>query len=677
VTNSLASGNFNMIVGDVKQSIYRWRGGDSDLLLTQAASDVGNLMTKEKMLANNFRSYAEVIDFNNEIFQVTPLLLQDYLMEEISHLPDEQKGTAIQRIEFMVKSYEGAAQDKPEKTTTGGEVLIRFSAKPGKGEEGNWDDLAVKWAIEQIERVQQNGIPARDIAVLVRDSGQEGKIVKALGLYALTDSAKPECNYQFISAQAMYLTNASVVNFLMAVFKYLNNQKEEIAIREIIHEYQRHILESDSDLHELFTKDLQHFLPVEFTKYIHTLGRFPLYELTEILIRIFQLEKKTGELAYLQAFQDAVLDYSKTEKGDLASFLNWWELKGKKRTVRFSDNMEAVKILTIHKSKGLEYNTVIVPFCNWRMDHNTTFSNILWTVKDQTAPYNNIPAIPLRYSSNLKDSLFADDYYEEKIRAFHDNLNLLYVALTRSEQTLLVHAQQPGKTSSSMIISDLLWDHLSESPDFDQSTNSYRKGASVYQPDEQAEEVSNEIYLSSYLSNKWRSKLSIRRKSGDYFDFSDSARQLKVNIGKLTHQVLSEIKYMDEMKSVVKGAYMNMEITKEDSEQLMINISELFRHEQIAEWYSRDYEVRNEVVVLPKDGRIKRLDRVIIKDDKATIIDFKTGSPVSSDQHQVKGYISLLKEMDYQEVSGYLVYLSGYENSGESESKLVKIIQVG
>ena len=680
VLNSLASGNFNMIVGDVKQSIYRWRGGNPDLLLNQASADVGTEMTREEMLSFNFRSFEEVIDFNNEVFQVTPLMLEEFLLAEVNHLPDELKSNALQRISFMVQSYQGVAQDKPEKTTSGGRVSVKFSAKPGRGEELSWDDLAVQWAIEQIEEAQLNGVALRDMAILVRDSGQESKLVKAIGKHALSEEAKPTCSYQVISAQAMYLTNASVVNFMIAVFKYLNNQKEQIALIEIINEFQRHILDNDPDLHELYNADMQHFLPLEFTKYVHTLGRFPLYELTEILIRVFKLERKSGELAYLQAFQDAILDYSKSEKGDLSSFLTWWELKGKKRTVQFSDSLEAVKILTIHKSKGLQYNTVIIPFCHWNLDHNTIFSNILWTQDLRHEPYTNLPALPLRYSGNLKDSLFADDYFDEKIKAYHDNLNLLYVALTRAEQTLLIHGMEPGKSrtkDSYGNISELLWDHLSKSPQFDEETSTYTLAAEEIKPVKNKKTAVQEVYLKDYLSNKWRNKLTIRKQSGNYFDFGESARQLKVNIGVLTHQILSEIKYLDELKSSVRAAYMNMEITKEDSERLLITISELFRNEQIAEWYSRKYDVRNEVVVLPKDGRIKRLDRVLIKDDQAIVIDFKTGKPISSDKHQVLSYIDLLQEMNYRDVTGFLVYLNiDREQAGQNNGG-PQIIQVG
>ncbi|MEL6558815.1 MAG: UvrD-helicase domain-containing protein [Bacteroidota bacterium] len=680
VLNSLASGNFNMIVGDVKQSIYRWRGGNPDLLLNQASADVGTEMTREEMLSFNFRSFEEVIDFNNEIFQVTPLMLEEFLLTEVNHLPDELKAHALQRISFLVQSYQGVAQDKPEKTTVGGRVSVKFSAKPGRGEDMSWDDLAVQWAIEQIEETQQNGVPLRDIAILVRDSGQESKLVKAIGKHALSEDTNPNCSYQVISAQAMYLTNAAVVNFMIAVFKYLNNQKEQIALIEIINEFQRHILNNDPDLHELYNADMQHFLPLEFTKYVHTLGRFPLYELTEILIRIFKLERKSGELAYLQAFQDAILDYTKSEKGDLASFLTWWELKGRKRTVQFSDSLEAVKILTIHKSKGLQYNTVIIPFCHWNLDHNTIFSNILWSQDLQNAPYKDLPALPLRYSGNLKDSLFADDYFNEKIKAYHDNLNLLYVALTRAEQTLLIHGMQPGKSrkpGSFGNISDLLWDHLSNSPQFDEETDSYTVSGGEIKSVNNEKPSIEEVYLQDYISNKWRNKLTIRKQSGDYFDFGESARQLKVNIGVLTHQILSEIKYLDELKSSVRAAYMNMEITREDSEQLLVTINELFQNEQIAEWYSKKYEVRNEVVVLPKDGRVKRLDRVLIKDDQAIVIDFKTGKPISSDKHQVLGYIELLREMNYQDVSGYLVYLNIDRAQSEHKTEGPQIIQVG
>ena len=677
VTNSLASGNFNMIVGDVKQSIYRWRGGNADLLLTEAADDVGEQMTRERVLAQNFRSHAEVIDFNNEVFQVAPLMLQAFLKEEIAHLSEEYQQRAAERIERLVQSFESSVQEKTPRTKIGGQVQVCFSAKPKAGEELRWDDLAVAWAIEQLEQCQQQGVPLREIAILVRDSGQESKLVKAIGLHEQSENAIEGCSYQVISAQAMYLTNASVVNFMLAVFKYLNNQKEQIALMEVVNEYQRHILDSDIDPHLLYTRDSSTFLPPEFTTYLHTLGRFPLYELTEILIRIFKLDRKQGELAYLQAFQDAILDYTRKEKGDLPSFLTWWELKGRKRTVRFSDSLDAAKILTIHKSKGLQYHTVIMPFCNWKMDHNVLFSNILWKEKPKREPYGDLPAIPLRYSSGLRESLFADEYFEEKIKAHHDNLNLLYVAFTRAEQTLLVHGEVPGKSRQAgkiTSVSDILWDHLKDSQYFDEEANRWQVGVAVQQMEPSDEELANEVLLDHYPSYKWRNRLTIRKQSGNYFDFGESVQELKVNLGVLTHQILAEVRYSEELVPAVKAAYMRMEITKEDADRLMRGFEQLLEDEQIAHWYSRDYEVRNEVVVLPGDGSIKRLDRVMIKDGQAIVIDFKTGKPISGDKQQVLNYVSLLEEMAYEDVSGYLVYLS----VGPAENQQIKpqVIQV-
>ncbi|MEL7146571.1 MAG: UvrD-helicase domain-containing protein, partial [Bacteroidota bacterium] len=677
VTNSLASGNFNMIVGDVKQSIYRWRGGNADLLLSEAAADVGEQMATEQVLSQNFRSHAEVIDFNNEIFQVAPLMLQAFLNDEIAHLSESNQLRAVERIERLVQSFESAVQEKTPKTQTGGHVQVSFSTKPKMGEELRWDDLAVAWAINQLETCQQHGVAMRDIAILVRDSGQESKLVKAIGLHEQSEEAVPGCSYQVVSAQAMYLTNASVVNFMLAVFKYLNNQKEQIALMEVVNEYQRHILGSDTDPHLLYTRDVKNFLPPEFTNYLHTLGRFPLYELTEILIRIFKLDRKKGELAYLQAFQDAILDCTRKEKGDLPSFLSWWELKGRKRTVRFSDSLDAARILTIHKSKGLQFHTVIMPFCNWKMDHNTLFSNILWKERPAVEPYDNLPAIPLRYSSGLRESLFADEYFEEKVKAHHDNLNLLYVAFTRAEQTLLVHSETPGKSrqpGSISSVSDLLWDHLKDSQYFDEEDSKWEVGNPVLGEEKAVKENISEVFLNHYPSYKWRNRLTIRKQSGNYFDFGESAQELKVNLGVLTHQILSEVQYSEELVPAVKAAYRKMEITKEDADQLLRGFEQLLTDDQMARWYSREYEVRNEVVVLPGDGSIKRLDRVMIKDNEAIVVDFKTGKPVSGDKQQVGNYVALLQEMAYEQVSGYLVYLT----VGVSENEQIKpqVIQV-
>ncbi len=664
VNNSLASGNFNMIVGDVKQSIYRWRGGNSDLLLNQVSQDVGEGQIQEKFLSTNYRSHEQVINFNNGLFQVTPLLLRDFLAAEIGETADKSLESAMQRrLEFVAQSYEGVAQDEPEHIKKEGFVQLSFTDKPKRGADHSWDDLAVQWAIKQVEILQQNGNQLKDIAILVRDSGQENKLVQAFGQYKHAEEALPNCLYEVISAQAMYLTNASVVNFMIAVFKYLNNQKEQIALAEVVHEYQRNILQNKVDLNELFTKNLNEYLPDGFVKYVHVLGRFPIYELTEILIRLFELHQKEGELAYLQAFQDAILEYSKNEKGDLGSFLKWWDQKGKRRTVQFSENLDAIKILTIHKSKGLQYKHVLVPFCNWNMDHNAIFSNILWTKSLSQKPYDLLEAVPLRYSSALGISLFSEQFFDEKIKAHSDNLNLLYVAFTRAEQNLLIHAQAPSKSRKAGkigLISDLIWDYSHTLPDFDEETKVYEQGKLVenHQGTEDDKGL-DEVYLQTYQSSKWRNKLMVKKQAGDYFDFGETTKELKVNLGTLAHQILSEIKHKDELKACIDATYMRMQITSSDADKLMSKIQQLFENEVIESWYSGKYEVRNEVVVLPKDGQIKRLDRVLLEGEKAIIIDFKTGKPKNMDKNQVIGYAHLLEEMDYKEVSGYLVYLEG------------------
>jgi len=661
VSNSLASGNFNMVVGDVKQSIYRWRGGNAELLLHQVATDVGKEQVSEKFLDVNYRSHEQVIQFNNELFQVTPFLLRDFLKNELSDLPKGLQNKLQDRLQHLVQSYEGVAQDVPSFAKSEGYINVSFTPKPKRGENETWDDLAIKWTIAQVEILQQNGNSLKDIAILVRDSGQENKLVEAFGIYKQSDQIVPDCSYEVISAQAMYLTNAAVVNFLVAVFKYLNNQKEHIALIEVIYEYQVNILQNEIALNELFTNDMSNFLPESFVKYIHVLGRFPLYELTEILIRIFQLNEKEGELAYLQAFQDAILEYSKHEKGDLHSFLHWWGLKGKKRTVQFSENLEAIKILTIHKSKGLQYRNLIVPFCQWGMDHNAIFSNILWTQNLEEEPYNSLPAIPLRYSSVLKDSLFSEKYFDEKIKAHTDNLNLLYVALTRAEQNLLIHAQVPAKSRKQgdiSLISDLMWDFLKTLPDFNEEENRYEKGNMV-QCEETISETdeSEEVYLKEYMSSKWRNKLSVKKQAGDYFEIEEAAQKLSVNLLALTRQILKEIEHKDQLETAIHASHMEMKITSEDADKLLKNVKKVLEHPLINSWYSGKYEVRNEVIVLPKDGQLKRLDRVLLDDDIATVIDFKITKANEVDKLQLLYYTDLLKQMGYAKVKGYLVYL--------------------
>ncbi len=651
IKNSLDSVEFNMVVGDVKQSIYRWRGGNADILLHQMADQVGNHFVNEQQLKSNFRSSRQVIDFNNNLFTTLPSIVQSHLEREFGEVGEEMEFT----LNKITQSFNEAHQGYPEKIKEGGFIRIQLEQEERDAEE-TWDDLAIAWTIDQVEKLQDQQVALKDIAILVRWNSDAAKLVNAL--LAKKQEEESKYKYDVVSSESMFLDNSVVVNFLLSVFKYLKNNKDKIALAEIVKAYEIDIKGATSSVDDVLNKSsIKIGLPKTFKNYLNMLVRLPLYELTEALIRIFELNKLTDQIAYLQAFQDSVLEYVKKEKSDINSFLIWWSETGYKRTVKLSEDLEAIKILTVHKSKGLQYKTVLMPFCNWNLDHETYSKDmILWVQDQEKDPYNNLPAVPLKYNSKLENTHFRNYYFQEKIASHIDNLNLLYVAFTRAEEGLFVFCRD-NKKKELKTVSDLVKAQLSELPEFDQQAGVLQLGTFEFS-ESKASSEEHEVKLEQYLSEKWRNKITIKKQSDPFIEEEPTERQSSINQGVVMHKILANIKYHDDVKPALEEAYHHLEINKEELQQIESAINGIFANEEISNWFSKDWEVRTEALILPGQTDAKRLDRVVIKGNQAVVIDFKTGKPKKADEKQVREYMQLLVDMGFDEVSGKLVYVT-------------------
>ena len=175
----------------------------------------------------------------------------------------------------------------------------------------------------------------------------------------------------------------------------------------------------------------------------------PLFEATESIIGFFGLGNSPSNVAYLNTFQDYVVSFTGSKSGDLQSFLDWWETTGCGKSVVLPGNQNAMRILTIHKSKGLEFRVVILPFLSWNLDHIPSKQPFLW-VKPEATPFNDIGVVPVKYSSELLKTWFAESYTEEKHSVYVDNINLLYVALTRAKEVIYGFSADNPKSENSI-----------------------------------------------------------------------------------------------------------------------------------------------------------------------------------------------------------------------------------
>jgi ATP-dependent helicase/nuclease subunit A len=652
IANSLDQGYPGLVVGDVKQAIYRWRGGDLSLLQNQIAALIGESRVSIKELDKNWRSATQVVNFNNEFFKTASGIVS---LEAATSIPLDAYHDVNQQIS---KSEDGF-------------VDIRFLEveEPESSEEetGNattkadWVNLALDQLPQILEELQLRGGALKDIAILVRRNEEGQQIAAHLLSYKNSGKAKKGCRYDVVSNESLRIDGAATVNLLLGAMRYLLNPDDSIARAQLGFEYAR-LHEPAREYPEVFAVANQTIfennLPKSFSQRKPFLKKLSLIELTETLIDIFKLGKQQGELVYLQAFQDLVLQFSNREKNDLGAFLEWWEANRKKKSVQISGEVDAAQILTIHKSKGLQFKYVIIPFCSWNMDHDPFKAPNLW-VASSNQPFAEAGFVPVRYGKNLEQTYFADFYKEEFTKTYLDNLNLLYVAFTRAEQGLIITAPHPDLVGKSSI-SSLLHRSITASDrlkiQWVESQQRWYSGKWNLVKTEVRKQTDS-LSLKEYVSNPWREKLVIRQTGNTFFTESANLAREKINYGIHMHAVLSRIDHADQVDEGLERIVLEGMITESEKSILKNQLDELLEIREVAEWYSRDWTVQTEIPILLPGGDEHRIDRLIYREKRAIVIDFKTGEPKKSDHEQVITYMNIMRQMNFIDVKGYLLYL--------------------
>ena len=668
IVNSLDQGYTSLVVGDVKQAIYRWRGGDLTLLQNRIRDLIGKERVDIQELGKNFRSAANIVTFNNALFRSA----SDIISRE-----DGMSSSAI--------VYEDVTQQLCK--TDQGFVHVRFideqkpKAEPSENDDNRtWKDIALNELPGTIERLQENGAALKDIAILVRKNDEGQSIASFLLQYKNSPKAKANCGYDVVSNESLRIDGAASVNLMLGAMRYLLNADDSIARAQLGYEFAR-LHEPSRELSEVFTVSNQNIfennLPPEFTRQKPALKKLPLIELTETLIAIFKLGVIQGELVYIQAFQDLVLEFNNRERNDLGAFLEWWEVNKSKKSIQISGEVDAIQILTIHKSKGLQFKYVIIPFCSWLLDHESWQAPNLW-VRSGEVPFRDAGFLPVRYSRILEETFFASYYAEEKTKTYLDNLNLLYVAFTRAELGLVVTAPSIDVRGSKGTIAGLL--HNSIQSDVSLIKN-WREESLTWQCGEWGHvngKLKNEaasLHLREYLSSGWQNKLVIRKSGAAYFADTVDEQIQKMTHGIHMHTVLSRIEYADERSGMLDEILHEGLITEAERAPLESQLEDLLSNPKIAHWFSRDWTVYTEVPILLPGGEENRIDRLLIKGKKAIVIDFKTGTRKKVDEKQVLQYIDILRKMNYADVEGYLLYLRENEIIEVKTGAKPKVVQ--
>lgn len=655
LTNAMATPSQDLIdhliVGDTKQSIYRWRNGDWNILHKHAKFDVGAENVLEESLEENYRSTENIISFNNFLYKAIPLTLQNELNENLATKPESiSKWWQEQHYQQIITDiYGGSTQNFAANTLKGGTIKIKKFGKDHAPNEARFTettfrDIALDNVVEEINYLKnEQQYALKDIAILVRSNSEALLTVKKLMEHKLP----------VLSGDALLISNNSAIQLIINTLKVLIGLETQTALYKancIALYHSLHEKEIDANYYLNLTNKplntLTAVLPVALCENWQSWLQLPLAELVEILIESYGLKNLPANLPYLLAFRDLTATAGKLGEKGIISFLTWWEEDGIKKSLPSPEGADAIQIITIHKSKGLAFRAVFVPFCNWEIKGkpNGTF----WVSSEETV-YKELKGIPLKYNEALADSAIAKAYYEELLYNNMDALNMLYVATTRSKDYLYIAtmAKKELKLSNMGDVINFTFDEQ-----FDE--NGVYEIVEYVNIESKAEE-SNFINLNSYPTTTRLSEL--------YIPSEEKHLKHLVNIeksgrkGSLLHDILASASTQKEVDDYTTNLVLQGIIKEEEKQKLIGSALEVLENPELKEILGKASESIVEKNIIDANGKMHRPDRVLINANEVIILDYKF-TLEESDKHieQVNNYRILLTEMGYQNIKTYLFY---------------------
>ena len=623
IRNSISQGNENLLVGDVKQSIYRWRNSDWRLLGETVPNDA-TLQTKTETLDTNWRSNSSVVQFNNNFFVQAAALMTEKV-KATSPLWAEQAEAIISNAYSDVKQH-------CSKSDTEGYVQIHFFHNE---EDDQWEQQALERLVAEIGQLQERNVALHEIAVLARGTKQIQHITQHL----------IEQGIPVVSNEGLLISTSPCVRFILGLLRLFINHKDHIQRTIVNFEYARFALHHPESIAIALSQTTPHFLfdPAQQVA-LERISHLSLYDVVDQVVNLFQLHVWSGQYVFLQAFMDEVFAYATNRRPDMHNFLQWWDQKSEKITIPMPEVENAVQLMTIHKSKGLEFKAVIVPFCSWKIERGGGFNpDILWCTPSQ-APFDALPLLPVAYSSKLQDSIFAKQYQEERLNIHIDNLNLLYVAFTRAEAELYCYAPLPKAQGETLLtIADLLYQCTQHTTSIGQQ--------SIYpprEPDQRSTSNMEEIAAVRSLQKPLQRQLVSQKKQYNS----------QQSLGTTMHKLLGEMRLRSDQDRAIATLLDAGEIRHEELPRIHAEFEKFWSIQGVEEWFSPQCKVMTEAAIISSQSKIFRPDRVIIRPDQSVVVvDYKFGAAEHHSHHaQLNNYKALIAEMGYR-VDAYLCYI--------------------
>ena len=656
-----------MIVGDPKQSIYRWRGGKAEQFIAlskeqnpkdKSENPFSNKEKVVKHLDKNYRSYSQVIEFNNDFFKL--------ISAEFEH-PDYKD------------LYENHSHQKTN-NKTGGYVNISFIPKIETTDEEeealDKTELFVLATLNTIQKVIREGFEYKDIVILTRKRSQGIAIANYL----------TEQNIPLLSSETLMIQNATEVRLIIHLLKYLKNSSDLEAKAHFL-QYLAQNIQEELPVHDFIAKGMSLFQETEFEDWLKSFNvelsfqnirKKSLYEAVETIVAKFLAQAppapeggatKIEEIltsnllappsgaggAYVQYFLDIVLERDIRNQAGISDFLNFWDKNAEKFSIPSPEGNNAVRIMTIHKSKGLEFPVVIFPFAE--EDYNRKPKDKLWLNAEEQD--FGLPKVLIDNSSAVEGfgAEAAEVYNQKKQEELLDNINVLYVALTRAEEQLYVisnmnlskKAEVPKNNMCAFFIN-----YLISKGEFEEDKLEYEFGNSTKLSTEKKHvDTSKTIPLVAEILNPKNIKIAQREAL-----MWGTLQQEAIEYGNVVHEILSFIKTKKDVDLAISKAIESGLIKVSQKDTVGKTILEIVNHSELEDYFSEENEVLNEQTIIQKEGRTIKPDRMVLTQAKEVfLLDYKTGTHNSKYQLQLDNYQFAIEKMGYKVVKKALIYI--------------------
>ncbi|MBQ0148747.1 MAG: UvrD-helicase domain-containing protein [Flavobacteriaceae bacterium] len=618
IENARAQSDTIMLVGDAKQSIYRWRGGNPAQMIG-LIENREELNIKVQELETNWRSHENIIQFNNELY---------------SHISPQLN------LEGFKKLYkDGNNQNTNHRKE--GYVHIQFIENLERSKDP-FKEQNLSYVLDYIHQCQENGFSLSDIAILVRSNAQGIALAKHL----------TENNIVVISNEALLLKNSYEIQLIEYLFKIAaNSLDEQSKIRFLMVAYELELFTTD-DLTITIEKGIKKKLD-GFLKLTKEIGidlsfvqdeNLSLYDFTEKAIRSLRLQDKSP--AYILTFLDVILEYASKNESDLNSFLDYWSTAKDKSSVKTPKGVDAVQIMTIHKSKGLEFPVVIVPFLDWQPKNNKIWIPL---EKSEINPFSNFYLGINNDLKTIRDLDIRNAIDEEENLVQMDEINTLYVATTRAKEQLYLIAIKPKESSKTTSIANYLHSYTVSKGLLEDKIEVFGTPKRLSENIENKND-SSEIKLHSL---DWNNKLTVNTNS------EKTQQKLELTeFANAMHNVLAQIITGDEAEKIINLEHQRGNISNENLDRVKKGIEILLSNSLLVPYFAKGLKILNERDFIDANGEIFRADRVVIdQDNNCTIIDYKTGQPETTHHFQISQYADFFQQLGYTIKEKLLVYI--------------------